>query len=37
MVDLIERGLSAVGDELPDDSFDKMYEAVAGYRQKLIG
>lgn len=37
LVDLIERGLSAVGDELPDDSFDKMYEAVAGYRQKLIG
>jgi hypothetical protein len=33
--DMIERALSSAADELPDDDFDTMYEAVAGYRQRL--
>jgi len=35
LIDVIERGLDIMGDDLGDDQFDAMYEAVAGYRQKL--
>jgi len=36
LIDLIERGLDIMGEDLPDEQFDAMYEAVAGYRQKLV-
>lgn len=35
LVDLIERALSMAADDLPEEDFDAMYEAVAGYRQRL--
>lgn len=35
LLDLLERTLSYAADELPEDTFDTVLEAVAGYRQRL--
>ena len=35
VLDIIERALSSAADDLPEEAFDSVYEAVAGYRQRL--
>ena len=35
LIDVIERALSSAADDLPDQVFDDMYEAIAGYRHRM--
>ncbi len=35
LLDVVDRAISSAADELPDEAFDAMYEAVAGFRKRL--